>query len=266
MSGTPEMVCAGLSLWFGARQVLADVSFRVGRGTFCVLLGRNGAGKTSLLSCLGGLLRPGGGRVSLEGLDLARARRREVAQRLALVPQEHTQVFPFQVLDVVVMGRTPFLRLNQRPGGEDYAQARAALEAMEAGYLAERNFNAVSGGERQLALLARAWLQSQENLLLDEPTNHLDFGHQHRLLARIRELCHQRGARVVAAMHDPNLALLYADQVVLLAEGRVLEEGPPGRVMTPATVSRLYQTPIRRVDLGEGGGVFLPAAPGEAAL
>ena len=140
------------------------------------------------------------------------------------------------------MGRTATFRFAQRPGLEDYHAAYQVLAQLEAQNLAERNYNRISGGERRIALLARALLQAEGTLLLDEPTNHLDFNNQYRLLEKIKGLCREKGTSVVASLHDPNLAARFADTVVMLADGRVLAGGTVDQVMTAAMVGRLYQT------------------------
>ena len=226
-------------------------------GIFAIT-GPNGSGKTTLIYCLAGLLKPQQGYVAIDGLDLARAARRDIAQRVSLVPQEHADMFPFRVLDVVVMGRTAAFRFAQRPGPGDYRAALRVLADLDAESLAERNFNRISGGERRIVLLARAMLQAEGALLLDEPTNHLDFNNQYRLLRRLKRLCREKGARVVASLHDPNLAARFADTVVMLAGGRVLSAGAGDRGMTRPIVGRLYQTPIRRIDTDDGGVWFEP--------
>jgi iron complex transport system ATP-binding protein len=176
------------------------------------------------------------------------------------VPQEHADIFPFRVLDVVVMGRTATFGFAQRPGPEDYRAAQRVLTELEAGSLAGRNFNRISGGERRIALLARALLQAEGSLLLDEPTNHLDFNNQYRLLEKIKGLCREKGTSVVASLHDPNLAARFADTVVMLDGGAVLAGGAVDRVMTAPMVSRLYQTPTRRIETGAGEVVFVPCS------
>ncbi|MFZ7112346.1 MAG: ATP-binding cassette domain-containing protein [Desulfatiglandales bacterium] len=253
-----SLKCSHLSFSYGPREVLSGVSFEVDRGLFCALLGRNGSGKTTLLYCLNGLLRPKGGTIELDGLDICRAKRRNIARRVSLVPQEHTEIFPFSVLDVVVMGRTAHLGFAERPGKAEYESALEILDLLKATDLAKRNFNRISGGERQIALLARALLQSSDTLLLDEPTNHLDFKNQYVFLDRIKGLCRLRGTRVIAAMHDPNMAGLFADQIVMIGDGRVLAEGPTAKVMDAMNVARLYDAEARRFDFPSGQRFFLP--------
>lgn len=253
-----SLVCRNLHFSYNGTAILRAVDLDVEKGEFCVLLGRNGSGKTTLIYCLAGLLQLQKGSVTIDGLDLAAASRAEIARRVSLVPQEHADIFPFRVLDVVVMGRTAMLGFARRPGGEDYLAARKVLAELDAEPLAERNFNRISGGERRIALLARAILQAEGTLFLDEPTNHLDFNNKYRLLAKIKGLCRDKSTRVVASLHDPNLAAQFADTVVMLSGGRVMASGDVHKVMTAAMISRLYQTPTRRVATDDGEMIFIP--------
>ena len=255
-----SIVCRNLHFAYNGIPILTAVDLKVREGEFCVLLGRNGSGKTTLIYCLAGLLKPQQGMVTIDGLDLAGAARNDIARRVSLVPQEHADIFPFRVLDVVVMGRTATFRFAQRPGPEDYRAAHRVLVELEAQSLAERNFNRISGGERRIALLARAILQAEGTLLLDEPTNHLDFNNKYRLLEKIKQLCTEKGTSVVASLHDPNLAARFADTVVMLGGGRVLAGGTVDRVMTASMVSSLYQTPTRRIETDEGEVLFVPCS------
>lgn len=257
-----SLVCQNLHFAYNGNAILTAVDLEVKKGEFCVLLGRNGSGKTTLIYCLAGLLRPQKGAVAIDDLDLGTASLPEIARRVSLVPQEHADIFPFRVLDVVVMGRTATFRFSQRPGPEDYRTARRVLAELNAEPLAERNFNRISGGERRIALLARAMLQAEDTLLLDEPTNHLDFNNKYRLLSKIKGLCREKGTRVIASLHDPNLAAGFADTVVMLSGGRVLANGDVHRVMTEKMISRLYQTPTRRVETDTGEVLFVPCTPG----
>ena len=256
-----SLVCQNLHFAYNGQPILTAVDLDVKEGEFCVLLGRNGSGKTTLIYCLAGLLRPQKGTVVINGLDLATASRVEIARQVSLVPQEHADIFPFTVLDVVVMGRTARLGFSQRPRPADYRAARRVLAELEAEPLAERNFNRISGGERRIALLARAILQAENALLLDEPTNHLDFNNKYRLLAKIKTLCRQKRTRVVASLHDPNLAAQFADTVVMLSGKGVLASGDVHTVMTEERISRLYQTPTRRVETDDGKTLFVPCLP-----
>ncbi len=255
-----KLSCRSVGFQYNGHPVLRDISFDIETGVFCALLGRNGSGKTTLLHCLNNILTPCAGCVLVNQTDLSTLSRQAVARRISLVPQEHVDIFPFTVLEVVVMGRAPYLGMTAGPGPEDYALAKAALDMLNAGHLAGCNFNRISGGERQMALLAGALVQTSDVLLLDEPTNHLDFHNQYRLLSTIKEICRTRGISVVAAMHDPNLAMLFADQIIMLQNGRVIESGPTADVMTKVNMDRLYETETLAVTISGKRQVFLPKA------
>ena len=238
--------CKSLNFSHGPVKILDQVSFTVGRGRFCGVLGRNGSGKTTLLHCLNGINPPPPHAVFLSGKDITRMSQRQIARHISLVPQEHMDMFPFKVIDVVVMGRAPFLSLAALPGKGDYKRAEEALAALNAQDLADKNFNRISGGERRIALLARAMTQTTEIMLLDEPTNHLDFNNQYHLLAAIKDQCNQRGVSIIASMHDPNMAALFADDIVMVKRGRIMDQGPADKIMTPQNISRLYDTPVEQ--------------------
>ena len=255
-----KLSCRSIGFHYDGRPILNNISFDVQAGAFCALLGRNGSGKTTLLHCLNTLLTPETGHVLVEGVDLRTLSRQAVARRVSLVPQEHVDIFPFTVREVVVMGRAPYLGMTAGPGAEDYALAEATLDKLNVSYLSDCNFNRISGGERQMALLAGALVQSNDVLLLDEPTNHLDFHNQYRLLSTIKNICRSRGMSVVAAMHDPNLAMLFADQIIMLQNGRVLVSGPAVEVMTKTNMDRLYEAETMAVAVSDSRQVFLPKA------
>ncbi|MBN2809940.1 MAG: ABC transporter ATP-binding protein [Deltaproteobacteria bacterium] len=252
--------CLNLGFRYGKSVILKDVSFTVEAGLFYAILGKNGSGKTTLLHCLNGILKPDTGRVELDRQNLVLLSRQQIARRISLVPQEHLEIFPFTVLDVVVMGRAPFLKMTQAPAPEDYQLARDALRMLDAENLAAASFNRISGGERQLALLAAALVQASRIMLLDEPTNHLDFNNQFRLLAQVKELCRSRQLSVVATMHDPNMARLYADRVIMVGEGRIVAQGPTAEVMTTANIDTLYQTRTFEICGPGNKKLFLPQA------
>jgi iron complex transport system ATP-binding protein len=252
-----SLCCLNISFCYDARKILDSISFEVKRGVLCVILGPNGSGKTTLLHCLNGILSPDKGRVIVDGINILKLSQLEKARYVSMMPQEHTEIFPFNVLDLVVMGRTPFLKMYQTPQADDYRQALDVLTALNAAHLARRNFNQLSGGEKQITLLARALVQNAETLLLDEPTNHLDFKNQYLLLNHVKNICRKQGARVVATVHNPNLAIIFADQVIMLKRGRVLAQGPTLEVMTEENVSSLYETETRQMDFN-GYRFFLP--------
>lgn len=250
--------CRNISFAYGGTPVLDSISLHVPRGCLCALLGRNGSGKTSLLHCLCGILRPTQGEILVNGERLTCSDQGARARQMSLVPQDSSQIFPFRVLDMVLMGRNPYLRGSRLPGPQDESVAYWALSLIKAEHLAQRKVNQLSGGERQLAVVARALAQQTPVMLLDEPSNHLDFHNQYRLLYRIRHLCRKHGLSVLAAMHDPNLVGTVADQVVLLASGRIVEQGETRTILNQERLSRLYGMTVREIPLGKDLKYFLP--------
>jgi iron complex transport system ATP-binding protein len=236
------------------RVLLEDVSFRVGDGAKVALVGANGAGKTTLLRALAGLT-PHAGSVTIDGREHRTFRRREWAQRVALVPQTPLVPTGMTVAQYVLLGRTP-----HRPplGGETLADldaTRAALERLDLLPFASRVVATLSGGERQRVLVARLLAQDAPVALLDEPTTALDVGHQQQVLDLVDELRHDRGLTVIATMHDLTHAAQYGDRVALLDGGRLVAEGPALEVLTEDGLSALYGARVRV--LREGGSVVV---------
>ncbi len=229
MSGRLEI--AGVTAHLGPRAVLEGIDLVVAPGEVLGVLGRNGAGKTTLLRVAGGALAPDAGRVLLDGRELASIPRRERARIVAVVPQDTQVPFPFSVVELVLMGRTPHLGFLGFEGAHDLDVARAALDRMGIAALADRSVLTLSGGERQLAMVARALAQQPRLLLLDEPTAFLDLRHRLEVLTVVRELAAAGGSALVVS-HDLGVAARFCDRLVLLDGGRVLASGPPRDVLT----------------------------------
>ena len=209
------------------------------------VLGRNGAGKTTLLRVAAGILRPDGGAVTVDGRDLAAMPPRAAALLVSGVPQDDTTEFAFSIRDVVALGRYARVPAWRPEGPADREAVEAALRATGLTALADRPVTEVSGGERRRASLARCLAQDADVLLLDEPTSHLDLGHETRVLRVLRDLARSRGKAVVASLHDVNVAALFADRVVILEDGRVLAEGPPGQVLTAPILLAAFGAAVR---------------------
>ena len=220
--------------------MLRDVSFEVGRGAIVGLLGPNGSGKTTLMRLMSGTLTPLAGRVSIEGIDVARLSRRDLARKLAVVPQETHSTFDFTALDIALMGRYPHLGPFELEGGDDVAVARAALAAVGAAQFEARPFATLSGGEKQRVVIAGALAQASDALLLDEPTASLDLGYQIEIASLLVRLNRERGTTMVVSTHDLNLAAALCRELVLLRAGRVLAYGPTAGVLTAGNVRALY--------------------------
>lgn len=219
--------------------MLAGADLAVAPGEVVGLLGRNGAGKTTLLRAAAGLAVPDAGTVRLEGRPLASWSRLERARAIALVPQETHFPFPFTVAEVVLMGRAPHLGWFGFEGRHDLDAAHDAMTQVGIEALAGRSVLTLSGGERQLAVVARALAQEPRLLLLDEPTAFLDLRHRLDVLARVRAFAAAGGSALVVS-HDLGLAARACDRLALLAEGRILAAGPPAEVLTPALVRAAF--------------------------
>ena len=228
-----------LAFGYGDRTGGAGVSFGLDAGEVLCLLGPNGGGKTTLFKTLLGLLPARAGRIGLDGTDLSRLPRTAIARTIAAVPQAHAAFFPFTVREVVVMGRASRLGPFSAPGPADEAAAERALARLGIGHLAETVYTEISGGERQLALIARALSGEPRLLIMDEPTASLDFGNQARVLGQVRRLA-RAGIAVMFSTHDPDHALLCADRVVALHGGRLVACGPPAATVTPALLRLIY--------------------------
>jgi len=234
------LAAEGVRFEYGLRTVLDGVDLVLEPGEMLGLIGPNGAGKSTLVRLLAGIVHPAAGSVRLDGRPLSQWTRSERARRLALVPQDPRVEFPYTVLEVVLMGRSPHLSTLALPGRHDLDVARAALARLEVAELEARRMEELSGGERQRVFLARALAQEPAILLLDEPTTHLDLRHQTQLHDVARERCHQAGVGVVSVLHDLNLAAAYCDRLVLLAAGRVAATGSPTDVLVPAVLEPAF--------------------------
>ncbi|MCU4740472.1 ATP-binding cassette domain-containing protein [Halobacteria archaeon AArc-m2/3/4] len=228
-----------LSVAFGDVSVLEDVSLSVEAGTFVGLVGPNGAGKTTLLRAISGALEPDTGLVAIDGTDVHALSSRESSRLVSVVPQDTSLSFSFAVRDVVEMGRTPYRSRFSPPTVEDRERVADALERTGVERFADRSIEDVSGGERQRVILARTIAQDTPVVLLDEPTASLDINHQVETLELVSELVAD-GKTVIAAIHDLDLAARYCDELVMVADRRVLERGPPESVLTSARLARAF--------------------------
>jgi iron complex transport system ATP-binding protein len=263
----------GLAHAFGGNPVLRGVDVALAPGKLLVVVGPNGAGKTTLLRALSGVLRPDAGEVTLNGVAIAARTRREVAQQLAVVPQESAVPFPFSVREMVALGRAPFLGPLGRESAEDVARVDAALTALDLRALAERAYPTLSGGEKRRVLLARALAQGVGTWLLDEPTAHMDLGHGLYCFEWLRSWLGAAPARgILLVTHDLVLAARFADELLLLQSGEVAARGAPGDVLTADRIAAVYGVEAR-VERDAAGRLLLsplralgargPAGPSE---
>ncbi len=224
--------------------VLRNLNFFVRGGEFIGVLGPNGSGKSTLLRLLDGILTPQEGQALLEGSPVHTMKRREVARRIAVVPQNYTGIFAFSAREIVLMGRSPHLRNWSFEEEHDYAVVQRVMEQTHTLALAARPLEQLSGGERQRVLIARALAQEPQLLLLDEPTAFLDIRHQVEILSLLKFLNKNEGLTVVAVTHDINLASLYCDRIILLDRGIIHDDGVPEAVLTARNIEAVYGTPV----------------------
>ncbi|AFV10368.1 ABC transporter, ATP binding protein [Thermacetogenium phaeum DSM 12270] len=233
-------------------EVLRGVTLEVESGEVLCLLGPNGAGKTTLFKSILGLLKPSKGKVLIDGKDVRDYPRKELAHYLGYVPQNHIPPFPFRVLEVVLMGRTAHINNFAVPSTVDVEIAREAMRRLNIGHLENRNYAEISGGERQLVLIARALAQKPGILVLDEPTSNLDFGNQLRILRHIKRLA-ESGLTVVMSSHFPEHAFYCGSKVAVMQKGRIIHVGRPEEVITGQNLKEIYGVEVEVAEIERKG-------------
>lgn len=228
-----------LAFSYGNGPIFENVSFSLKKGEVMCILGPNGAGKSTLIKCIAGIYKPAAGSVRIMGEDTVSLGVRGIARHIGYVPQKNEVVFPFSVLDFVVMGRAPHLSMFASPGVEDIELARESLAVVGLSDLAERPVSSLSGGQSQMVLIARALVQKPSLLLLDEPTSHLDFGNQVLVLQTVQRLA-SLGMSIVMNTHMPDHAFLVGSRAAALSGGRLVSLGEVEKVVTSKTMSSVY--------------------------
>jgi iron complex transport system ATP-binding protein len=247
----------GVAVRFGERELLRDVCFELHPGEVVGLAGRNGSGKTTLLRVASRVHTPAAGRVLAGGRPVGGLSRRELARELAVVPQDAAIAFPFRVGEIVLMGRTPHLGALGFETRADVERAREAMARVGIAELADRSVLELSGGERQLALMARALTQDPQVLLLDEPTAHLDLHHRLSVLERVRDFA-RSGRSALVVSHDLNLSARSCDRIALLGEGGLLAIGPPAQVLERDNLRRAFAVDASVVTGPDGAPLVIP--------
>ncbi|WP_017728103.1 heme ABC transporter ATP-binding protein [Halalkalibacterium ligniniphilum] len=235
-----------VSIGYDAELVVKDLSFHVNKGEIFGILGPNGSGKTTLLKAISGLLPLQQGSITLHGKAIHAYRSKELAQQIAVLPQDSATAFTYHVEEVVGLGRYPYQKgLLGRETKQDQDIVIEALKKTDTLQFRNKPLQTLSGGERQRVLLARALAQEPEMLLLDEPTNHLDISHQMSLLNSLKQWSRTRELTVIAILHDLNMASLYCDRILLLDEGQMVELSTPRFIMEQKQLERVYHAPLR---------------------
>lgn len=229
-----------ISFWYNHEPVLRDISFDVEQGEFVSLIGPNGAGKTTLLKILNRLLIPQRGNVFIFGRDLNSYTRKEIAQVIGFVPQDNVFMFPYTVMEVVLMGRTPYLKGIGFESKKDIEIALEVMDLTKTIHLADKPITSLSFGERQRVLIARALAQQPKIILLDEPNAHLDISHQIEIFALLKTLATEKNVTIISVSHDLNLVASYSDRVILLSKGQIYSIGKPDVVLAKENIKDVY--------------------------
>jgi iron complex transport system ATP-binding protein len=225
---------------YAAKPVMEDVSFAIDEAQIVSIIGPNGSGKTTLLKIINGTLFPDAGQMLIDGKETSRWSRKDIAQKVAIVPQETAVIFPFYAEEIVLMGRFPHLSNYRFEDKKDYRIVHEAMEKTDTLAFAARRFDELSAGERQRVLIARALAQEPKVLLLDESTVFLDLKHQAQFLALLRQLNTAQQLTVIFVTHDINLAAQHADRIILLYSGKIYAIGKPAEVITAANIKEVY--------------------------
>lgn len=260
------LTASGVSFSYADRTVVRDVSLDLGKRELVCIVGANGAGKTTLLKLFAGLLAPAAGSVRCFDLDPATTLRHVLARKLSYLPQDYRLAFPFSVSEVVLMGRYAYHRRGLGlESAADVDAAERAMERCDVRHLADRRFDAVSGGEQRRALLAQAFCQRSELVLLDEPTASLDPAHAMAVFEALVAETRERDASAVAVTHDLNLAARYASRVIVLDAGAVVADGPPRQVLASAATAAAFHVGMHVGTLPGSDTVFVVPGPTEAS-
>lgn len=226
-----------LTFEYDEKVILDHLSFEVDKGEILAILGPNGSGKTTLLKCLNMLLKPKGS-FFIESFDISKFNEKEIAKFVGYVPQIHSPVFPYKVIDVVVSGRTPYLGFST-PTKKDYDYAYNILNKLGLTHLADKPYTQLSGGQLRLVLIARALVQQPKILLLDEPTSHLDLKNRVLVLKILREITSE-GITIIMSEHDPSLASIFSDKILLMCNGRIVSYGKAKDVLNRENIAKVY--------------------------
>jgi iron complex transport system ATP-binding protein len=259
MQNDEILVVENVGFSYREKKTLSNVTFSVRKGEICGLLGPNGSGKTTLLKCINRVLKHQTGSIIINGREVAKLSREEIARHIAVVPQELNIVFPFTALEIVLMAGTVRFGISGTAKTSDHSNALGVLQEFGVGHLAERRYNELSGGEKQMVLIARALFQRTGILLLDEPTSHLDFKRQYVIMELIRKITREKHLTTIMTLHDPNAAGRYCDRLVMLNRGCICCQGLKEKVFRTESLESLYDMRIKMGHVDAGAPYVLPA-------
>jgi iron complex transport system ATP-binding protein len=246
-----------LSVFYGDRQILHDIQLEVKSGEIVVLLGPNGAGKSTLIRSVSGVIPIRKGNIFVDQKDVTSLSTMERARHISVVPQAVSIPPAFNVWETVLLGRTPYLNFLGQTSAKDEAIARQALEQVDVLHLIEKRMNEISGGEQQRVLLARTLAQDTPILLMDEPTTHLDISHQVDLLKLITKQAREKNLTVLIALHDLNLASMFADRIAIVQNGLLCVAGTPQETLTSKIINSVYNVPVHVISHPQSGAPFI---------
>ncbi|MCW4033917.1 MAG: ABC transporter ATP-binding protein [Candidatus Bathyarchaeota archaeon] len=237
---------------------LKDISFSVGKGQLCAVLGPNASGKTTLIKCIANVLQISSGAIRFDEKDMSLLKQNEISKTMAYVPQVHEASFPYSVTDMVLMGRNPYIGYFSMPKSEDLQKSVDALAALKIEQIKNKAYTQISSGQQKLVLIARALAQETPIILLDEPTAHLDFRNKLLVLKNIKNLVKTKQVTVLMSLHDPNEVSLVADQTLIMNGGEIVSNGRTGDVLTVDVIKEIYGVDVGLADSGERK-VFVPS-------
>jgi iron complex transport system ATP-binding protein len=243
---------------YGKAPILKDISAALPSGQFCALIGPNGSGKTTLMRCINAILTPYQGQILVANQDVSRLSRSQTARLIGFVPQITHSVFAFTVMEMVLMGGASRIKAWSAPTRQDRCKALSICEEIGINHLAAHSFQQLSGGQKQLVMLARALFQETPVLLLDEPTSHLDFCNQHKMMSLVRDVIKRKNATAFITLHDPNLVLNYCDSAVLMKEGCLIAAGQIETTLSDANLQIAFGANIQTDTTSRGMPVIVP--------
>ncbi len=238
------MAAKNIGFTYETSPVLKNLSVAIQEQEFIGLIGPNGSGKSTLLKIMGGILKPETGSIEFKNNSISEINKKQFAQSVSWIPQEHPMVFPFKVSEIVLMGRHPYLSPLSFESNEDFEISRRAMETTMTSQFADRYFNEISGGEKQRVMIASALAQKPEMLLLDEPTAALDLKYQVQILKILKDLNTKHNMTLVMAMHDLNLASRFCTRLILLNEGQIVRDGSPEEVLEKKILEQVYDIEV----------------------
>lgn len=248
-----------LSFSYETNEVLKDINLEIDNGVTVALLGANGCGKTTLFKCILNLLTPKG-EIYINDREIKEYSRRELSRAISYIPQEHYPVFNYRVYEVLLTGLAPNISVFSSPSDEDYFKAVEVLDSLGISFLAHKGYKHLSGGERQIVLIARAILQGANFLIMDEPTANLDYGNQIKIMEYISKL-KENGTTVLLSTHNPEHALMYCDEIVVMSENHIISHKKGDNKLSDEILSKIYDTPLMIKEIDENNNKYKVILP-----